>query len=135
MLFCVYVFYFSLCRLIYAFFLYKYEYTCGKCDMRLFFEFSNQEVVHRNLCKTNRNILYSYASPYDFRNSRSMTRSLISTSNIGQLLNQRLGSHIQLTSDMSVFLAQRFIPISIAKFHKVLFSYQNTSVNWYDVMA
>ena len=131
MLFCVYVFYFSLCRLIYSFFLYKYEYTCGKCDMRLFFEFSNQEAIHRNLCKTNRNL---YASPYNFRNLRSTTRSLISTSNIGQLLNQRLGYHIQLTSDMSAFLAQRFIPISIVKFHKILFPSQNTSSNWYDVM-
>jgi hypothetical protein len=44
-----------------------------------------------------------------------MTGSLISTSNIGQLLNQRLGSHIQLTLDMNAFLGQRFIPISVIK--------------------
>jgi hypothetical protein len=52
---------------------------------------------------------------YNFRSSRSMTGSLISTSNIGQLLNQRLGSHIQLTLDMNAFLGQRFIPISVIK--------------------
>jgi hypothetical protein len=44
-----------------------------------------------------------------------MTRSLISTSNIGQLLNQRRGSHIQLTLDMNAFLGQRFIAISVIK--------------------